>query len=255
MTLFDAITARKSIRAYSMEPLEGGLIDELADFLSEQTPPFGDIEWNFDILPFEDMCVLVGGRPKLEAPHYLVLRSEKIKNCLQNCGYLGELAVLWLTARGIATCWQGGLKPSSDFSDCLPFVTAFAFGRSSELFRASPAEFKRKKLTAVSVGDLKGLNGRLLDAAMLAPSAMGFQPCRYISNENRIHMYRKKSGLNIGDLTYNQCVDVGVAMAHIYVAAQNEGYAIMVEKQVPEPKWRKFIYQCTLCVGKIESLS
>ena len=115
MTLDEAIIARRSIRSYHMEELEPEFIDELVDFLSELTVPDDSIDWNFDILPLSDMCKIVNGVPRLQAPHYLVIRSEKIKNCLQNAGYIGEMAVLWLTAHGIATCWQGSLEAETDF--------------------------------------------------------------------------------------------------------------------------------------------
>ena len=102
MTLDEAIIARKSIRNFDMDELEPEIIEDLVDFLSELTVPDDSIDWNFDILPLDDMCRVVNGVPRLQAPHYLVIRSEKIKNCLQNAGYIGEMAVLWLTAHNIA---------------------------------------------------------------------------------------------------------------------------------------------------------
>ena len=106
MTLDEAIIARRSIRSYELEELEPEFIDELVDFLSDLTVPDDSIDWNFDILPLDEMCHLVNGVPRLQAPHYLVIRSVQEKNCLQNAGYIGEMAVLWLTARGIGSCWQ-----------------------------------------------------------------------------------------------------------------------------------------------------
>ena len=80
MTLDEAILKRRSIRSYDMEELEPELIDELVDFLSELKVPDDSIEWNFDILPLDDMRNILNGIPRLQAPHYLVIRSEKIKN-------------------------------------------------------------------------------------------------------------------------------------------------------------------------------
>ena len=90
MTLDEASIARKSIRSYDMEELEPELIDGLVDFLSELTVPDDSIDWNFDILPLDDMRNILNGVPRLQAPHYLVIRSEKIKNCLHNAGYIGN---------------------------------------------------------------------------------------------------------------------------------------------------------------------
>ena len=157
MTLDEAILKRRSIRSYDMEELEPEIIDGLVDFLSELKVPDDTIDWNFDILPLDDMRNILNGVPRLQAPHYLVIRSEKIKNCLQNAGYIGEMAVLWLTAHGIATCWQSTLdvEPEHDFPDVLPYITTVAFGRSTEPFRADPSEIKKKKkLSAIAYGDM-----------------------------------------------------------------------------------------------------
>lgn len=120
MTLDEAIIARKSIRSYDMEELEPELIDGLVDFLSDLTVPDDSIDWNFDILPLDDMCKVVNGVPRLQAPHYLVIRSEKIKNCLQNAGYIGEMAVLWLTAMASPLVGRAPWRQSMILKMCCP---------------------------------------------------------------------------------------------------------------------------------------
>lgn len=246
MTLSEAILVRKSIRSYHDQELDEAVIDDLVDFISDLEVPYSSIDWNFDILPFEDMCTLVGGVPVLKAPHYLVLRSVKIKGCLQNAGYLGEMAVLYLTTKGIATCWQGGLECEHDFPDCLPYITCVAFGMSDEGFRSPNEEIKRKSLKSVSAGQLDGPAGEMIEAARIAPSSMGMQPCRFTALGNRINIYRKKAFLNMPNITYQQCVDVGVAMAHIDVKAHELGYTTNMEIQDPPPEWNKNIYQSTI---------
>ena len=143
MTLDEAIVARRSIRSYDMEELEPELIDSLVDFLSDLTVPDETIDWNFDILPLDDMRRLVNGVPRLLAPHYLVIRSEKIKNCLQNAGYIGEMVVLWLTAQGIATCWQGSLEAEKDF-----FIQA---DKKIESFEMPTWKYSFKKISFASI--------------------------------------------------------------------------------------------------------
>lgn len=255
MTLMEAVIARKSIRSYHMEEIDADILEKIVDFISELNPPYGGIDWDFDILPFDDMCTLVGGRPRLEAPHYLVLRSEKNKGCLQNAGYLGEMAVLYMTTLGIATCWQGGLECEHDFPNCLPYITAVAFGYSDEPFRTSAAEIKRKKMSSVAAGELKDYKGPIVEAARLAPSSMGMQPCRFTALQNRINVYRKKHFIRFPAISYAQCMDVGVSIAHIDAAARAAGYDIKAEKQEPEPIWGKNIYQATIHLSKQEEQS
>ena len=245
MTLDEAIIARRSIRSYQMEELEPEFIDELVDFLSDLTVPDDAIDWNFDILPLSDMCRIIDGIPRLQAPHYLVLRSEKIKNCLQNMGYVGEMAALWLTSRGIASCWQASLDATKDFPDVLPYIACLAFGRSDEPFRKDPGEItKKKKLSAVAYGDMAFPRDKIMELTWMAPSCMNMEPVRYLVDTHRIHIYRKNNRiLKFNQFNYFQCLDVGVAMAHMEVAAKKYGYRTIFERLLPEPDFRKEIYQ------------
>ena len=247
MTLDEAIIARKSIRSYDMEELEPEVIDELVDFLSDLRVPDESIDWNFDILPLSDMCHLVNGVPRLQAPHYLVIRSEKIKNCLQNAGYIGEMAVLWLTVNGIGTCWQGSLEAEKDFPDVLPYITCVAFGRTQEAFRTAAAQHtKKKKLSAVAFGDMASPRQEIMELTWLAPSCMNMEPARYLVDTHRIHIYRKNNRiLKFNQFNYFQCLDIGVAMAHLEVAAKKYGYRTVFERLSPEPDFRKEIYQAS----------
>ncbi len=244
MTLYDAIPIRKSIRSYESARLEQTYLDELAAFLSEQEPPLAGIDWDFDILSYDEITQIIAGPPKLLAPHFLVLRSEKKQGCLQNCGYLGELAVLWLTARGFGTCWQGGLEVQKDFPDVLPYVIAVGFGRPAEPLRSGEEEFDRKPLLRLGYGDLKGPLRPALEAARLAPSGMGMQPIRFYCVGNRVHIYRKKPLLGVPQLNFLQCVDAGVSAAHLREAGEALGYRVLLEKLEPAPELQKrLIYQ------------
>ncbi len=247
MTLDEAIIARKSIRNFDMDELEPEIIEDLVDFLSELTVPDDSIDWNFDILPLDDMCRVVNGVPRLQAPHYLVIRSEKIKNCLQNAGYIGEMAVLWLTAHNIASCWQGSLEAEHDFEDVLPYITCVAFGRSPEPFRSSADEItKKKKLSAIAYGDMGYPRKEIMELTWMAPSCMNMEPVRYLVDTHRIHIYRKNNRIfKFNQFNYFQCLDVGVAMAHLEVAAKKYGYRVIFERLSPEPDFRKEIYQAS----------
>ncbi len=254
MTLDEAIIARKSIRSYEMEQLDPEQIEELVDFLSDLTVPDDRIDWNFDILPLEDMCKIVNGVPRLQAPHYLVIRSEKIKNCLQNAGYIGEMAVLWLTAHGIASCWQGSLEAETDFEGVLPYIIAIAFGRSKEPFRQSAEEIRKKKsLKSIAFGDMKSPRKEIMEFVWMAPSGMNMMPVRYLVDTHRIHIYRKNNRiLKFNQFNYLQCIDVGVAMAHMEVAARKQGYQVIFERLSPAPEFRKALYQASAHLVKIE---
>lgn len=257
MTLDEAILKRRSIRSYDMEELEPEVIDEFVDFLSELKVPDESIEWNFDILPIDDMRKILNGFPNLQAPHYLVIRSEKIKNCLQNAGYIGEMACLWLTAHGIASCWQSTLdvEKEHDFEDVLPYITTVAFGMSDQPFRSEGEEIKKKKkLSQIAFGDMASPRKEIMELTWMAPSCMNMEPVRYLVDTHRIHIYRKNNRiLKFNQFNYYQCLDVGVAMAHMEVAARKFGYSVTFERLNPAPDYRKEIYQASAHLRKIEA--
>ena len=254
MTLDEAILKRRSIRSFELEELEPEVIDDLVDFLSELTVPDDSIDWNFDILPLDGMMKILNGVPRLQAPHYLVIRSEKIKNCLQNAGYVGEMAVLWLTAHGIASCWQSTLEVEAeyDYDGVLPYITTVAFGMSKEPFRQSMDEMKKKKkLSAIAYGDMKSPRQEIMELTWMAPSCMNMEPVRYLVDTHRIHIYRKNNKLlKFNQFNYYQCLDVGVAMAHLEVAARKYGYRVTFERLSPAPDYRKEIYQASAHLTK-----
>lgn len=256
MTLDEAILKRRSIRSFDMEELAPEVIDEFVDFLSELKVPDDSIEWNFDILPIDDMRKILNGFPNLQAPHYLVIRSEKIKNCLQNAGYIGEMACLWLTAHGIASCWQSTLdvEKEHDFEDVLPYITTVAFGMSDQPFRGDgEMPKKKKKLSQIAFGDMASPRREIMELTWMAPSCMNMEPVRYLVDTHRIHIYRRNNKiLKFNQFNYYQCLDVGVAMAHMEVAAKKYGYRVNFERLNPAPDYRKEIYQASAHLSKIE---
>ncbi|NMA36951.1 MAG: hypothetical protein GX942_01460, partial [Papillibacter sp.] len=152
MSLYGSIVKRKSFRSFTEKELEPSLMDELVDFISELNPPVEDIDWNFDTLPYVDMVKISSREPGVKAPWYLVLRAERKNFSLQKAGYIGEMAALYLSSKGIATCWQGSLTVTreNDFPETLPYVSALAFGYSDEAFRSSADEFDRKPLNKLA---------------------------------------------------------------------------------------------------------
>ena len=247
--LASQILRRKSFRSFREDPLDPALLEELVDFLSDLTPPEPDIDWNFDTLPYLDMVTLCMNEPGVKAPCYLLLRAERKRFSLQNCGYLGEMAVLWLTSRNVATCWQGSasITTENDYYGSLPFVTAFALGYSDESFRESASEFDRlpaEKLIFNRDAELKSI----LELGRLAPSSYNRQPCVFVTDDRkRIHLYRRQKLFASPVVEFEQCVGSGVALAHLEVGARGAGYSPAIQRLYPAPKFkRNLAYQATV---------
>jgi nitroreductase len=244
----EQIVSRRSFSTFLNEPLSEEIIERLVDFLSGLTPPVPDIDWNFDTLPYLDLMRISRSEPGVRAPHYLLLRAERKNFSLQNSGYVGEMAALFLTGLGVATRWQGSIAVSAqdDFPDSLPYVAALAFGMSEEPFRTSAAEADRLPLTKIAYGKYERFLP-MLEAARLAPSAFNLQPCSYVADDRgRLHVYRKKPFLNNPRTSYVQCIDSGAALAHLELAANDLGLQPVLTRMTPEPAFRTFIYQASL---------
>ncbi len=247
--LLESIRRRKSCRKFREEPLKDGDMDGLVDYLSGLEAPVPEIDWNFDTLPYLDMVRICSTAPAVRAPVYLVLRAERKNFSLQNCGYLGELAVLWLTARGVATCWQGSARvdPNEDFHGSLPYVTCIALGYGEDAFRAPGEEPERREAEKVIFNRVPEYDP-ILEAARLAPSSFNRQPWAFVSDDlARLHLFRKKSLLANPVTEFHQCVDCGAALAHLEVAAEAAGCVPEFQRLKPEPSFRRgLVYQCSL---------
>ena len=149
MTLYEAIFVRKSIRSYDAEPIDQQVIDELVDFLSDLNAPFPDIDWDFDTLSYDEITQIMDGPPSCWPPIGWCCALKKTRVVLQNCGYLGQMAVLWLTARGYGTCWQEGWKLATTLrAFCLilsPSVLAKAANPSAAAQRLSAQNAQRHR--------------------------------------------------------------------------------------------------------------
>lgn len=248
MSIPQSIIARKSFHSFNKKPVEDELLDELTDYLSELTPPYSELDWNFDTLPHSDLMQIATRSYGIEAPTYLVLRSTKKAGCLQNMGYIGETAVLWLTERGLATMWQGSVNVNAadDFPDCLPYITCIALGYSDEPFRKSTEESVRKPLKKMAYGAIDGFE-EYLEAARLAPSYGNRQMTKIVCDkQGKMHLFRQKAMLNNPVLTYQDCVGIGASLAHLDIAMKADGLNPRTYVIEPPPAFREFIYQFSL---------
>lgn len=247
--LYSQIERRRSFLSFRQEAVSAEETEGLVDFLSELEAPVPEIDWNFDTLPYLEMVKLCSKEPGIKAPNYLVLRAERKNFSLQNCGYLGELAALYLTGRGIATAWQGTarIQAGNDYNGSLPFVSCIAYGYSDEPFRGPELPAQRKPYEKVCFNRIPEYTP-ILEAARIAPSSFNRQPWAFVSDDRqRIHLFRKKGLIENPVITFDQCVDCGAALAHLELAAKHEGFNVGFKRLKPEPSFKhRLVYQISL---------
>lgn len=210
-----------------MDKIEDRTLVQFEHFLS-QLEPYKNIKTGFKIVS----CLSEDGEqdkkrmPKtnVKAPYYLLISSELKKDYLLNAGYRLEQAVLYLTARGVGTCFQGAAAFPEEIRSELDYeyVMAVAFGKTRREVYRDPK--KRKRLPLKDLASFKEEPGELiravLQAAAASPSAYNSQPWRFVVYGNRIHIFSKKSSVFHTVLSDMKLIDMGIMMANMSTAAE-----------------------------------
>lgn len=203
MSLEEQIYIRKSCRKYLDDEIDMGRIHE---FISHVKPLDGEINYWYEILAKDE----VNMRQYWGAPYYLALYSEKKGLYLENIGFVFQQVSLFLQSMGIGSCWVGMGSAKDDDSD---FVILMAFGKSDNKTR-DISDFKRKSLSEIS--DFEDDN---LKPAQLAPSAINSQPWYFKHTEEGFDVYQVKQNILKRQILKKwNPIDVGIALAHMYVA-------------------------------------
>lgn len=248
MEIKDAIVARRSVRQYTGEPLKESITDGLLEFISQITPLHQNIPVDIELYEREDFVKDFSRTAFYLANDFVVIRSaSNIVGYLQNVGFIGEQIILWLTHKGIGSCWVGLVKQKKQPARGeLPFVAAIEFGRSDNSpFRRLPEEFPRKKLHEVMLNEISRPEFlKILDAGRLAPSVLNLQPVRYFTVDDKIYIYRKPLTINYAKLNEFQQIDVGAAMANMFAVC--DGECIFVKQSSPPVPPNNEIYQYTM---------
>lgn len=247
MTRKEAIIARRSVRQYTGEPISEEMLEKIEEFAVSVTPLHSDIRLTVEIMDEEDYFRAFKGFGLHRSCHYLVIRSADKPGYLENAGFIGQQIILYLTEKDIGSCWLGMASPrAEDGAGLLPYVATICFGRADNTpLRRSAEDAKRKHLDEIVYGKISDPTLlRLLDAGRLAPSAVNRQPVRYKTQSNNIYIYRKRGTFTFAQMERMQGIDVGAAMANIFVEA-DEKVSFIREANYPTPA-SNCVYEYTM---------
>lgn len=226
MNLYEAVWARKSIRRYSMKPLSQDKLDLVMRFAHSLPMLFSDIEVEFKILDCTDESLRKKYFDKFQlfnvkAPYYLVIYSTKNNGYYINAGYLMQQISLYLTSKGIASCFLGAAKLSSNLASdpSMEHVITLAFGEGkSKIYRTLDKIRRYPEEDIVTYKENVSEDIRtILKAGRFAPSSMNNQPWRFVAYKNRIHVFCKKNLVNSNQLSRLKLIDIGVALGNMLV--------------------------------------
>ena len=206
MNLEEQIYVRKSCRKYLDDAID---MTPIHDFIEHVKPLNDDISYRYEILTKNEISLKISWR----APYYLAIYSEKKDNYLENIGFVFQQVSLFMQSIGIGSCWVGMGSVRDKDSE---FVILIAFGKSGDITR-DISKFKRKSLDKIS-----DYADERLKPAQLAPSAINSQPWYFKHSEDGFDVYRvKQNVLKRQILKKWNPIDIGIALAHMYVANEN----------------------------------
>ena len=217
MNLEEVIYKRQSIRSYKKTPLNDEETNNLKTFIEKAKVLNPNISWNYDIVSKEYIKTVLPWK----SPQYLLLFSEEKENYKENIGFIFQQVDLFLQSKGIGTCWLGMVSPNTKYpkkDKNQKFIIAISIGKpENELYR-KPEEFKRKKLEEITDSE-----DSKLKPIQYAPSATNSQPWYITHNtDGTYNIYRQKLGLIKRNIVgrWNP-LDIGIALAHMYVSNEN----------------------------------
>lgn len=236
MSLNEMIYKRLSVRKYTSEILSDAAVYKIKSFLDGAKRLYPDIKIRMDIIGKENVRCLLPWIPNQAAVFY----SEEKEGYLENAGFIFQQLDLYLQEQGFGTCWLGLGRLNSgtkgQIEDGMKFVIMLGVGYPQEEFRKDVSQFNRNKLAEISDWE-----DERLEPARLAPSSCNSQPWYFKHDGDILHAYCSKQGFLrnkfLGEM--NQ-IDMGIALAHMYVA-NPEGFQFYKLENAPEVEAHDYV--------------
>ncbi len=271
MTAMEAMQRRISVRTYEDRPVDADVRRELEQYIAAQTMgPFGrSVRLTLLDASHDSAAQLrqygVYGMIK-GAKLFLAGAVERGEGAMEDYGYCVESAILRATELGLGTVWLGGTFSRGTFaqklalrdSEALPAITPVGYAAEKvslrdNLVRAVAGSRKRKPFGELFLDGAAGMPlseqvagpyAQVLQAVRMGPSASNKQPWRVIRGADAFHLCLQE------DKAYNhiipgvllQNLDMGIAMRHFELAAQELGLASQWRFEKPDIHLGSLIY-------------
>ena len=237
------IRGRRSVRTYEVRPLSSEDMDKLSSFMERIENPYG-ISVEFKLLDGKTQklkCPVISGTDL-----FIGAKAARAPHMEEAVGYSFETLVLYAQSLGLGTVWVGGTMDRAAFERAMelaenqrmPCMTPIGYPAQrmsvkESLMRkgvraGSRAPFASlffdggfdKPLTPEKAGSL----AQPLELVRWAPSAVNKQPWRAVAAENAVHFYLKHAKGFVSDAVGDmQKIDMGIALCHFALAAEEEG--------------------------------
>lgn len=248
MSIAETIKERRSVRTFDGAALRPEDAQKILDFAEKVENPY-DIPISWKLLDAKksglSSPVIVG------TDTYIAGKLRRVPHAEEAFGYTFEKVVLYAQSLGIGTTWIAGTMNRDAFEkamaladgEVMPCVSPLGHPakkmslRESVMRKGVKADSRSEfgevffdgtfdnPLTAGAAGELTGA----FEAVRLAPSAVNKQPWRVVLREGKAYFYEKHSrGYDNGTWDI-QKIDIGIAMSHFELAAQEAGITVSFE--------------------------
>jgi nitroreductase len=256
VSIRSSIRRRISVRHYEPRPVPEEILRSVDEAGTNSVALDDSIKIRFHLIEdgrqvAERMTYLTGARFLFgSSPHFIIATSEEKPLFMMNMGFRMEQIILFATEQGLGTCWIGGLFTEESIGALLRLKetervialtplgypdTSFYGRMTHDLVELGAANFgRRKPMKQVAFGPEWGLlldiqDSELLEAlecARLAPSWVNAQPWRFLVNGREIIAVADARGKysSVRDGKHYYRLDVGIAMAHFFLAAKEMGW-------------------------------
>lgn len=234
MTLHEMIYRRKSCRSFTNVPVDEAMLETIKAF--PMKPLYPEIKVRWDIVPRNQVkCICPWTTPQL-----VTIYSEEADGWLENVGFMFQQMDLYLQSLGLGVCWlgMGRMNPrTAGAVEGMRFAIMLAFGYpKGDQLRHDLKGFKRKTLEQIA-----DQPDPRLEPARLAPSAVNSQPWYFTHEAETLHVYRIPNA-RLSDMNR---IDMGIALAHLYVA-NGENFRFFQTENVPPLADFKYVGSVTL---------
>lgn len=253
MKIMDAIRARRSVRTFDGTALRPEDAQKLLAFAEKVENPY-DIPITWKLLDAKEhglsSPVIVG------TDTYIAGKLRRAPHAEEAFGYAFEKVVLFAQSLGVGTTWIAGTMNRGAFEkamaladgEVMPCVSPLGYPAQKMSLRESMMRRGVKADSRFAFGEIffdasfdaplteqkAGALLPALEAVRLAPSAVNKQPWRAVVCGDKVHFYEKRSkGYVSGDGWDLQMIDLGIALAHFELAAQESGLVVRLELAEP----------------------
>ncbi|HDT15365.1 MAG TPA: nitroreductase [Firmicutes bacterium] len=248
-SIIQTIRERSSWRTYDeSRPVEAELREEIMKFIKSNKKTIFGTNVRFELIDTteaqRDELKKLGTYGIIRgASLFLAGTAEKKENSLVDFGYAMEKNILFISDKGLGTCWMGVTFNRNGYSEKMKikddeFVAAVSpVGHHKKIRRLkdnavrwAAKSWKRKNFEDLFFdGDFGKKLERdnadpyryCLESVRIAPSASNKQPWRIVKDGLNAHLYLEKThGYKFSD---GQKIDMGIAMCHFELVAREQG--------------------------------